>query len=100
MNMIIIPGPAEERVKAVSLHYMKVLNTHEFDVQCLQSVTRKLVYRFMCRLDSQVNHIGLLSQSLRIAVYHTYTVDGIDYTVYIVCCWQVYMDHINYYHTC
>ena len=97
MNKIIIPGPAEERVKAVTLHYMKVLNTYEFDVQCRQSVTRKLVYSLMCRLDSHVNHIGLLSKSLRIAVYHTYTVDGIDYTVHCVLLENIWTTD---YHTC
>ena len=28
-----------------------------FDIQCCQSVIRKLVYGFMCRLDSYVNYI-------------------------------------------
>ena len=28
-----------------------------FDIQCCQSVIRKLVYGFMCRLDSSVNYI-------------------------------------------
>ena len=40
-----------------------------FDIQCCQSVIRKLVYGFMCRLDSSVNciikGIGLLATSLR-----------------------------------
>ena len=89
MNMIIIPGPAKERVKAVTLHCMKVLNTY-YEL----TVTRKLVYSFMCMLDSHVNHIGLslLSKSLRIAVYHIYTVDGIDYTVHCMLL-EIYMDY-------
>ena len=38
-----------------------------FDIQCCQSVIRKLVYGFMCRLDSSVNCIikGILATSLR-----------------------------------
>ena len=38
-----------------------------FDIQCCQSVIRKLVYGFMCRLDSSVNYIiqGILATSLR-----------------------------------
>lgn len=38
-----------------------------FDVQCCQSVIRNMVYRFMCRLDSSVNHIlkNILTCSLR-----------------------------------
>ena len=34
-----------------------------FDIQCCQSVIRKLVYGFMCRLDSSVNCImkGILA---------------------------------------
>ena len=30
-------------------------NNNNFDIQCCQSVIRKLVYGFMCRLDSSVN---------------------------------------------
>ena len=42
------------------------LCTH-FDIQCCQSVIRKLVYGFMCRLDSSVNYIikDILATSLR-----------------------------------
>ena len=38
-----------------------------FDIQCCQSVTRKLVYGFMCRLDSYVNYIikNILATRLR-----------------------------------
>ena len=38
-----------------------------FDIQCCQSVIRKLVYGFMCRLDSSVNYIipGILATFLR-----------------------------------
>ena len=38
-----------------------------FDIQCCQSVIRKLVYGFMRRLDSSVNCIikGILATSLR-----------------------------------
>ena len=38
-----------------------------FDIQCCQSVIRKLVYGFMCRLDSSANCIinGILANSLR-----------------------------------
>ena len=41
-----------------------------FDIQCCQSVIRKLVYRFMCRLASSVNYNikyigGQLATSLR-----------------------------------
>ena len=38
-----------------------------FDIQCCQSVIRKLVYGFMCSLDSFVNCIikGILATSLR-----------------------------------
>ena len=38
-----------------------------FDIQCCQSVIRKLVYGFMCRLDSSVNYIikDILATSLR-----------------------------------
>ena len=38
-----------------------------FDIQCCQSVIRKLVYWCMCRLDSSVNYIiqGILATSLR-----------------------------------
>ena len=38
-----------------------------FDIQCCQSVIRKLVYGFMCRRDSFVNCIikGILATSLR-----------------------------------
>ncbi len=38
-----------------------------FDIQCCQSVIRKLVYGCMCRLDSSVNYIiqSILATSLR-----------------------------------
>ena len=38
-----------------------------FDIQCCQSVIWKLVYGFMCRLDTSVNYIiqGILATSLR-----------------------------------
>ena len=36
------------------------------DIQCCQSVIRKLVYGFVCRLDSSVNYIikNILATSL------------------------------------
>ena len=38
-----------------------------FNIQCCQSVIRKLVYGFMCRLDSSVNYIvkDILATSLQ-----------------------------------
>ena len=47
---------------------MYVVRTYTYnDIQCCQSVIRKLVYGFMCRLDSSVNCIlkGILATSLR-----------------------------------
>ena len=48
---------------------MKALVTyaHFFDIQCCQSLIKKLIYGFMCRLDSSVNCIikGILPTSLR-----------------------------------
>ena len=51
-----------------------------FDIQCCQSVIRKLVYGFMCRLDSSVNCIimGILSISLR---YPGYVITGVVYYI-------------------
>ena len=50
-------------MKALVSRYLCTL----FDIQCGQSVIRKLVYGFMCRLDSSVNCIikGILATSLR-----------------------------------
>ena len=65
-----------------------------FDIQCCQSVIRKLVYGFMCRLDSSVNYIiqGILATSLRYTsrirkhwcslLYNI--VDRTNYTIHIV----------------
>ena len=66
-----------------------------FDIQCCQSVIRKLVYGFMCRLDSSVNYIiqGILATSLRYTsririntgeVYFILIVDRTNYTIHIV----------------
>ena len=43
------------------------LPMHTFDIQCYQSVIRKLVYGLMCRLDSSVNCIikNILATDLR-----------------------------------
>ena len=55
-----------------------------FDIQCCQSVIRKLVYGFMRRLDSSVNCIimGILSISLRYTpVYPGYVITGVVYYI-------------------
>ena len=57
-----------------------------FDIQCCQSVIRKLVYGFMCRLDSSVNCIikGILATSLRYTVHPGYANTGVVYYMLIV----------------
>ena len=68
-----------------------------FDIQCCQSVIRKLVYGFMCRLDSSVNYIiqGILATSLRytsrirkhwcsLLYIYILIVDRTNYTIHIV----------------
>ena len=66
-----------------------------FDIQCCQSVIRKLVYGFMCRHDSSVNCIikGILATSLRYTsririntgvVYYILIVDRSIYVFHIV----------------
>ena len=55
-----------------------------FDIQCCQSVIRKLVYGFMCRLDSSVNYIihpGYVNTGV---VYYILIVDRTNYTIHIV----------------
>ena len=68
-----------------------------FDIQCCQSVIRKLVYGFMCRLDSYVNYIimGILATGLRYTsrirkhyylpsvVYYLLIVDRTNYIIHI-----------------
>ena len=81
-----------------------------FDIQCCQSVIRKLVYGFMCRLDSSVNCIikGILATSLRYTsrirkhwcsrVYYILIVDrSIDVFFHIVYNLHVMLDNILYY---
>ena len=53
-----------------------------FDIQCCQSVIRKLVYGFMCRLDSSVNCIikGILATSIHPGCANT----GVVYYILIV----------------
>ena len=64
-----------------------------FDIQCCQSVIRKLVYGFMCRIASSVNYIiqGILATSLRyISRIRKHwcslllIVDRTNYTIHIV----------------
>ena len=66
-----------------------------FDIQCCQSVIRKLVYGFMCRLVSSVNCIikGILATSLRYtsmirkhwcSLYYILIVDRSIYVFHIV----------------
>ena len=65
-----------------------------FDIQYCQSVIRKLVYGFMCRLDSSVNYIiqgnqlpvcgihpGYVNTGV---VYYILIVDRTNYTIHIV----------------
>ena len=74
-----------------------------FDIRCCQSVIRKLVYVFMCRLDSSVNciikgcgvHPGHVSTGV---VYYILIVDrSIDVFFHIVYNLHVMLDNILYY---
>ena len=57
-----------------------------FDIQCCQSVIRKLVYGFMCRLDSSVNYIikGIPATSLHPGIHPGYVNTGVFYYILIV----------------
>ena len=54
-----------------------------FDIQCCQSVIRKLVYGFMCRLDSSVNCI-IKGTSYQFAIHPGYVNTGVVYYILIV----------------
>ena len=78
------------------------------DIQCCQSLIRKLVYGFMCRLDSSVNYNinGILATSSRYTsrickhgvVYYILLVDRTTYTIHIVYNLLHVIGMISYYY--
>ena len=90
--------------KYESTSYLSTL----FDIQCCQFVIRKLVYGFMCRLDSSVNciikgilaipvcgiHPGYVNTGV---VYYILIVDRSIYVFHIVYNLHVMLDDICYY---